>query len=381
MKSEEGGLLESDLCIDPSLPVTRGGDDGPEGEVREVPRHRDEALKLRRADTTGKASGESPDAISSPAGEGEIQLAAELTLRQLQHQLLHPKPLPILRHQAGESVELPAITRGERGLPQSGCEIIGAAVADRLPPDRSPPGRGKHLQGGTHFSQIRLQIHPVHCVEGVRQIDQSAAHERIIYMCIDDQAVGRVGVGGGDIVQQQLVPSDRRRGRLRFLLLFFLLRQDQHVHMRIRQLHGAEAHVAEGGVKGSPIHRKATDMPPQDHAVTRCVVVQLRTLQSHPAQWQILVAEVGDRIRLRRQTLGVEHGIAIGSECLKALQVELAGEADAQSLDRHAQPRRPLHRHQELIGDPSLDRRDHQETGEDDKHQEKGTDDPAQPDQ
>ena len=140
--------------------------------------------------------------------------------------------------------------------------------------------------------------------------------------------------------------------------------------MRIRQLHGAEAHVAEGGVKGSPIHRKATDMPPQDHAVTRCVVVQLRTLQSHPTQRQIPMAEVGDRICLRRQTLGVEHGITIGSECLKALQVELAGEADAQSLDRHAQPRRPLHRHQELIGDPSLDRRDHQQGGKDHKHEE-----------
>ena len=151
MKSEERGLLESDLRIDPSLPVTRGGDDGPEGEVREVPRHRDEALKLRRADATGKASGESPDAIRSPAGKGEIQLAAELALRQLQHQLLYPKPLPILRHQTGEPVELPAIARGERGLLQSGCEIIGAAVADRLPPDRRPPGRGKHLQRGTHL--------------------------------------------------------------------------------------------------------------------------------------------------------------------------------------------------------------------------------------
>ena len=101
MESEERGLLESDLCVDPSLPVTRGGDDGPEGEVREVARHRDEALQLRSADTTGKASGESPDAIRSPAGEGEIQLAAELALRQLQHQFLHPKPLPILRHQTG----------------------------------------------------------------------------------------------------------------------------------------------------------------------------------------------------------------------------------------------------------------------------------------
>ena len=101
MESEEGGLLESDLCIDPSLPVTRGGDNGPEGEVREVARHRDEALQLRSADATGKASGESPDAIRSPAGEGEIQLAAELALRQLQHQLLYPKPLPILRHQTG----------------------------------------------------------------------------------------------------------------------------------------------------------------------------------------------------------------------------------------------------------------------------------------
>ena len=162
MESEERGLLESDLCVDPSLPVTRGGDDGPKGEVREIPRHRDEALQLRSADATGKASGESPDAIRSPAGEGEIQLAAELALRQLQHQLLYPKPLPVFCHQAGEPVELPAIARRERGLPQPGSEIIGAAVADRLPPDRRPPGRGKHLQGGTHFCQIRLQIHPVH---------------------------------------------------------------------------------------------------------------------------------------------------------------------------------------------------------------------------
>ena len=101
MESEEGGLLESDLCIDSSLPVTRGGDDGPKGEVREVPRHRDEALQLRSPDATSKAGRESPDAIRSPAGEGEIQLAAELALRQLQHQLLYPKPLPILRHQTG----------------------------------------------------------------------------------------------------------------------------------------------------------------------------------------------------------------------------------------------------------------------------------------
>ena len=101
MESEEGGLLETDLRIDPSLPVTRGGDDGTEGEVREVARHRDEALKLRSADATGKAGRESPDAIRSPAGEGEIQLAAELALRQLQYQLLYPKPLPILRHQTG----------------------------------------------------------------------------------------------------------------------------------------------------------------------------------------------------------------------------------------------------------------------------------------
>ena len=151
MKSEERGLLESDLRIDPSLPVTRGGDDGPEGEVRKVARHRDEALQLRSADATSETGGESPDAIRSPAGEGEIQFAAEFTLRQLQHQLLYPKPLPILRHQAGEPVELPAIARGERGLLQSGCEIIGAAVADRLPPDRRPPGRGKHLQRGTHL--------------------------------------------------------------------------------------------------------------------------------------------------------------------------------------------------------------------------------------
>ena len=224
MESEKRGLLESDLRIDPSLPVTRGGDDGPEGEVREVPRHRDEALQLRSAYATGKAGGESPDAIRSPAGKWEIQLAAELTLRQLQHQLLYPKPLPILRHQTGEPVELPAIARGERGILQSGSEIIGAAVADRLPPDRCTPGRGKHLQRSAHLIQIRLQIHPVHRIEGVRQIDQSATRESVIYMCIDDQAVGRVGVGGGDIVHQQLVPPDRRRWRLRLLLLFFLLR-------------------------------------------------------------------------------------------------------------------------------------------------------------
>ena len=98
-------------------------------------------------------------------------------------------------------------------------------------------------------------------------------------MGIDDQAVGRVGEGGRDIAQEELIPADRGRRRLGLLLfLLFFLRQDQHVHPGVGQLHGAEAHVAEGGIKGGPVHSEAADMPREDHTVTGRMVVKLCAL-------------------------------------------------------------------------------------------------------